>query len=96
LNQLIDRNIYFLSALANRKVGNAHPGCTAGMGIISMHAPDVAIILSEVETHLAQALALIDQHQLGVAAAPHIDLGLHFIRGERAEFNLPLAARSAD
>jgi hypothetical protein len=61
-----------------------------------MNAPDVAGILSDVESHLTQALALIDRHHLATAAAPHIDLGLHFVRAELAEVNLPSAGRSAD
>lgn len=49
-----------------------------------MNAPSGAAILREVEDHLANALALLDAHALGNAAAPHIDLGLNFIREEMA------------
>ncbi len=48
-----------------------------------MNAPVASAILSEVEQHLAEALALLDRHGLGAIAAPHIDLGLHYVRGEQ-------------
>lgn len=61
-----------------------------------MNSPDVTVVLDEVETHLTQALALIDRHKLATAAAPHIDLGLHYVRIELADVSLPSAGRSAD
>ena len=48
-----------------------------------MTAPSVTAILAEVEQHLTQALALLDEHGAGTAAAPYIDLGLSYIRDER-------------
>jgi hypothetical protein len=61
-----------------------------------MDAQSVATaILDEVEDHLVKALALLDAHGLGKAAAPHIDLGLHHIHTQLAGLALVDPARSA-
>jgi hypothetical protein len=60
-----------------------------------MNAPAAATILSEVEQHLADALALIDQHQLGTVAAPHIDFGLSYVRDALTELSSRSPERSA-
>jgi hypothetical protein len=60
-----------------------------------MNAPAPAAILSEVERHLAHALALIDQHQLGTVAAPHIDFGLSYVRDALTELSSCSPERSA-
>ncbi|WP_404711373.1 hypothetical protein [Sphingomonas sp. MMS24-J13] len=60
-----------------------------------MNAPVAASVLREVEQHLAQALALLDQHQLGLVAAPHIDFGLSYVRDALTELSSRLPERSA-
>lgn len=60
-----------------------------------MNAPSVAAILAEVEQQLAHALALLDEHGVGTAAAPYIDLGLSYIRDERSGFAHLSSGRSA-
>ncbi len=50
-----------------------------------MNAPAATRVLNEVEQHLAHALALLDQHQLGTVAAPHIDFGLNYVRDALTE-----------
>lgn len=59
-----------------------------------MNAPSVAAILAEVEQSLTQALALLDAHGVGTAAAPYIDLGLSYVRDERIRADDASAARS--
>jgi hypothetical protein len=60
-----------------------------------MNAPSAAAILSEVEDHLAEALALLDRHRLGIVATPHIDLGLFYVRDALAKLSSPPQGRSA-
>jgi hypothetical protein len=65
------------------------------METFAMNAPAPALILSEVERHLTRALALLDEHQLGTVAAPHIDFGLNYVREALTEFSSPALEQSA-
>ena len=60
-----------------------------------MDVPVVSSILSEVEHRLTEALALLDRHDLGAIAAPHIDLGLHHVLTERVAAEAAHTARPA-
>lgn len=60
-----------------------------------MNASAATSILSQVEQHLADALALIDQHEVGTVAAPHIDFGLNYVRDALTDLSSRSRERSA-
>ncbi len=40
------------------------------------------LIRAEITDLLARALTLCDEHEVGIQAAPHLDLALHFMQRE--------------